>query len=151
MMTHSDLGRRREAGKALGSFLLLLVLIAGGGAWNYQRNLQTEEAQGHRPYASYASEDLEALRSAYGNEVQGGRANLDQAKRNRARPQGDAGSIAGNVAQFQRATRASSAIRQAASQVASGQSQVAELDREIELRERFGEGMERHIKRLTTL
>ena len=150
-MTYSNWGRRREEGKALGSFILLLVLVSGVGAWNYHRNLQAEQAERHRPYATYASEDLEALRSAYGTEVQGGRAHFDSAKRNRARPQGDVGSIAGNVAQFQNTTRASSAIRQAASQVAAGESQIAELDRELELRVRFGEGMDRHIKRLTTL
>lgn len=150
-MTYSTFRRRREEGKALGSFLLLLVLISGAGAWNYHRNLQAEQAEGPRPYASYAVEDLVALRDAYGTEIQGDRAQFDSAKRNRARPQGDVGSIAGNVAQFQNATRASSAIRQAASQVAAGQSQVAALDRELQLRERFGEGMEQHIKRLTAL
>ncbi len=150
-MTHSDLNRRRQEGKALGSFLLLLVLVSGAGAWNYHRNLQAELAERHRPYATYASEDLEALRSAYSTEVQGERVHFDSAKRNRARPVGDVGSIAGNVAQFQKATRASSAIRQAAGQVAAGESQIAELDRELQLRTRFGEGMERHIKRLITL
>ena len=125
--------------------------MSGVGAWNYHRNLQIEQAESHRPYSTYATEDVEALRSAYGTELQGGRAQFASAKRNRARPQGDVGSIAGNVDQFQKATRASSAIRQAASQVAAGQSQIAELDRELELRTRFGEGMERHIKLLTTL
>jgi hypothetical protein len=35
--------------------------------------------------------------------------------------------------------------------VADRQSQIGELDRELSLREQFGVGMMRHVKRLTTI
>ncbi|MFK7897382.1 MAG: hypothetical protein AB8G23_16200 [Myxococcota bacterium] len=151
MPTERFAPRRRETGAALGSILCLLVLLSGAGAWNYHRNWTAEQTAGPRPFASYASEDLEALRSAYSSEVDQNQARFDSAKRNRNRPQGDVGSIAGNVAQFQKATQSSSAIRQAASHVAAGQGRLSELDRELELRARFGVGNERHLKRLITL
>ena len=146
------MSHRSQAGRATGSLLLLLVLVSGLAAWNYHRNWQIErETERSRPYRSYAVEDLEALREAYAGELEGVRARFEQAKRSRMRPQGDVGSIAGNVAQFQQTTRKSAAIRDAAAGVADRQSQIAELDRELSLREQFGEGMMRHVKRLTTI
>ncbi len=131
---------------------MLLLLAAGAGGWNYHRNLEIEKAsEGNRPYRSYAVEDLESLRAAYASELESVRANFDSAKRRRARPVGDVGSIAGNVEQFQNTTRASSAIRAAAAGLAESQEQVAELDRELEIRSQFGEGMARHVKLLTTI
>jgi len=143
---------RSQAGRATGSLLLLLLLVSGLGAWNYHRNWQIERAtERDRPYSSYSVQDLEALREAYAGELEGVQARFEQAKRNRVRPQRDAGSISDNVAQFQRTTRKSAAIRDAAAGVADRQSQIAELDRELALREQFGVGIMRHVKRLTTI
>ena len=143
---------RHQSGRATGSLVLLLLVLVGAGGWNYYRNLQLEKASdGDRPYKSYAVEDLESLRAAYAAELEGGRARFDSAKRQRARPTGDVGSIAGNVEQFQITTRASSAIREAAAGVAAQQGQVEQLDRELGLRKQFGEGFARHLKRLTTI
>ncbi len=140
---------RRIAGRATGSILLLLALLAGAGAWNYHRNLQIERAtEGNRPYESYAAADLAALREAYAGELAGMRSRFDQARLGRVRPRGDVGSISGNVAQFQQTARASSAIRDAAAGVADREAQIAELDRELSLRENFGEGFKRHLNRL---
>jgi hypothetical protein len=55
------------------------------------------------------------------------------------------------VDQFQATARASGALREAAGNVVDRQSQVSQLERELELRTRFGEGLGRHFKRLTTL
>jgi len=146
------MSHRSQSGRATGSIMLLLVLLSGLGAWNYHRNWQIEiETEGHRPYRSYAVADLDALREAYASELVGVRAQFDAAKRNRKRPSRELGSISDNVAQFQRTTRASSAIRDAASGVADRQAQVAELDRELDIRTRFGVGLMRHVKRLTTI
>ncbi len=146
-MTH-----RYQAGRAMGSLLLLLLVLSIAGGWNYYRNLQLEKAtEINRPYRSYAVSDLESLRDAYASEQSGVRANFDSAKRRRARPVGDVGSIAGNVQQFQNTTRASSAIREAAAGVVESEGQIEALDRELEIRSQFGEGFARHLKRLTTI
>ncbi len=146
------MSHRRRSGRASGQVLLLLALLSGAGAWNYHRNWQVEqETEGLRPYAAYARDDLVALRDAYAAELTGARDRFDRARRQRVRPQGDVGSIAENVDQFAETTRASRRIRDAAAGVAEREGQIAELDRELELRDRFGVGLMRHVKRLTTI
>lgn len=146
-MTH-----RRQAGRATGSIVILLLLVSGLGGWNYHRNLQIEkQTEGVRPYKSYAVGDLESLRQAYATELDGVRVQFDAARRNRSRPSRDIGSISGNVEQFAQTTATSRSIRNAAAGVAEREGQIAELDRELELRQRFGQGMMRHLKRLTTI
>jgi len=146
------MSHRFQSGRATGAILLLLALLSGLGAWNYHRNWQIEkESERSRPYQSYAIADLDALKEAYRSELGGVRAKFDAAKRNRIRPRRDIGSISDHVAQFQQTTRASSAIREAAGGVADREAQIAELDREIEVRTRFGVGLMRHVKRLTTI
>lgn len=146
------MSNRSRSGRATGSILILLVLLSALGAWNYHKNWQIEqESEGHRPYKAYSSADLEALREAYSSELGGVRAEFDAAKRKRVRPQRDVGSISDNVAQFAQTTRTSSAIRDAAAGVADREGQIAELDRELEIRTRFGEGLMRHVKRLTMI
>ena len=67
------MSERLQSGRALGSILLLLVLLCGAGAWNYHRNWEIEkESEGNRPYASYAVKDLESLREAFASELSGG-------------------------------------------------------------------------------
>ncbi len=146
-MTH-----RHQAGRATSAFVSLLLVVSVAGGLNYYRNLQSEKAtEVDRPYQGYSLGDLESLRSAYASELQGVRANFDSAKQRRARSVGDMGSIAGNVEQFQKTTRASAAIRDAAASLARSQDQIGRLDRELEIRSQFGEGLARHIKRLTTI
>ena len=141
---------RHRAGRATGSLVLLLLVLSAAGAANYYRNLQIEkQSDTDRPYERYAAADLESLRAAYASELERVRVDFDSARRNRARPARDVGSIAGNVEQFKRATRASSAIRDAAGDVSQRQRQIDAIDRELELRSQFGEGFGRHLKRLT--
>ena len=143
---------RRQAGNATAPLVVLLLVLVVAGGWNYHRNWQAEKAtESSRPYRAYAEVDLESLRDAYASELAGVKAKFDSAKRGRARPAGDVGSIAGNVEQFQKATRASTAIRRAAADVVQQESQIAALDRELEIRSRFGQGIARHMKRLTTI
>ncbi|MEE8165961.1 MAG: hypothetical protein V3T64_10365 [Myxococcota bacterium] len=143
---------RFRAGGALASVVLLLLVLAGVGAWNYHRNLQIElQTEGPRPYENYAQMDLKALRSAYAADLEGVRAQLVHAKQQRARVSRNLDSISTNVLQFAQTTRTSTAIRDAAAAVAERASQIAELDKELEIRARFGKGMARHLKRLTTI
>jgi hypothetical protein len=140
---------RHRTGNALTGVLFLLLLLAAAGAWNYHRNLQIEQAAAAaRPYESYATADLEALRKAYVSELASVQAELAHSKSKRGEVSRNHGSIARNVEQFAQTTVTSSAIRRAAANVAERQSQIGELDTELELRERFGQGMSRHVKLL---
>ena len=137
---------RFRSGNAITSVVLLLAIVAGAGAWNYHRNLQVEKAsEGARPYESYATADLESLQSAYTMELESVRAQLAHTKSQRGQVERDRGSIAMNVEQFAKTAHTSSAIRDAAANVAERQSQIAELKVELELREHYGQGMARHM------
>lgn len=144
--------RRHQSGLATAGIVLSIVILMLAGGWNYNRNLQSEQAiGGSRPYLNYADGDLESLRDAYAQELVGVRANYDAAKRSRARGVRDVGSIAGNVDQFQNTTRKSSAIRNAAAGVVENQGRLEEIDRELEIRSQLAKGFARHLKRLIGL
>ena len=143
---------RRTAGRASGSLVFLLLLIAGAGGFNYHRNLEIErQSEGHRPYEGYSTEDIQALRAAFESELAGSEAKFAAAKRQRTRPQGDVGSISGNIDQFAQTAQTSRAIRAAAAGLAERQNELSELDRELALRSNLGQGLMRHVKRLTTI
>lgn len=144
--------RGRAAGVATGSLLLLLLVVAGLGGWNYHRNWQLEQAtEGPRPYESYAVEDLRALREAYSTELERLQARFEAARRSRVRPKGDRGSIGDNLAQFNETSRISTRIRDAAAEVAARQDQILELDRELAIRARLGGGLMKHARRLVSI
>jgi hypothetical protein len=146
------MSNRSTSGRATGMVVLLLIVMFAAGGWNYHRNLQiTQEAEGLRPFASYAVADLEALREAYQSDLEKVRVRFDRAQSQRVRPLRDVGSMSRNVAQFAQTTRTSSAIRNAAGKVSDREGQIAELDRELDLRSRFGEGIKLHLKRLITI
>lgn len=143
---------RHRAGGATTGAIVLLLLMAAAGVWNYNRNLEIEKAtDSTRPYKSYATSDVEALRNAYASELESERTDLVHSKSRRGQIDRGKGSIAANVEQFAKTAVTSSAIREAAGNVAERESQIAELDIELELRERFGQGMVRHLKLLLTI
>lgn len=146
--------RRRIAGSttdSLALLLVLLVLLLGAGAWNYHRNLQQERtSERGRPYASYSVREVQLLREAAASELAAARARFERARRGRAGSARDQGTVGGNVRQFNRTTRASDAIRDAAAEVAEHESLTATLDQELAARASLGAGMDRHLKRLTT-
>ena len=143
---------RRTAGRANGSLLFLLFLLAGAGGWNYHRNLELErQSEGHRPYESYSTEDIQALRAAFESELAGSEARFEAVKRQRSRPKGDLGSVSANVAQFAQTAQTSRVIRRAAADVAEQQNEIGELDQELMRRANLREGLMRHVRRLTTI
>lgn len=143
---------RRTAGRANGSLLFLLFLLGGAGVWNYHRNLEIErQSEGHRPYESYSTEDIQALRAAFESELAGSEARFEAVKRQRSRPKGDLGSVSANVAQFAQTAQTSRVIRRAAADVAEQQNEIGELDRELMRRANLREGLMRHVRRLTTI
>lgn len=131
--------------------LLVLILVAGVGGWNYHRNWQIDKQQERtRPYSGYQTEDLEALLDAFKSDIGTSEARLRAAKSARGRVSRGQGMIADNVDQFAATTRTSSKIRNAAGDLAVQQSQVADLEKELAYRSSFGSGMQIHLRRLTT-
>ncbi len=143
--------RRRIAGNATGSLALLLALLLGLGAWNYHRNLRLEQASARgRAYSGYSTHEVELLRDAVAGELAASRARFERAQGRRQGTARDRGSLGDNAAQFARTTRASEAIRDAASTVAEQEAMKAALDAELAHRAGLGTGTALHLKRLTT-
>lgn len=143
--------KRRVAGGSTVPLLLLLVALVGVGAWNYHRNYAREQAsQRGRPYAGYSTKEIELLRDAAEGELAKAQSRLVRAQRGRVRSARDRGSVATNVAQFGRVTRASDALRDATTRVAEHKSLKEALDRELSQRKGATTGLDRHLARLTT-
>jgi len=141
---------RRIAGNTTAGLALVLLVLVGVGAWNYHRNWTLERASERgRPYAGYSARDVELLRDAVAGELDQKRAVLARAKRGRVGSARDKGAIADNVRQFDRASRAGDAIRDAAGDVAEREQLKAALDHELEVRAGAGTSMALHLARLT--
>ncbi len=145
------MNERRIAGNSTASLALLLLALVGVGAWNYHRNYQLERASERgRVYSGYSTHEVELLRDAASSELETARVRFDRAQGRRAGSARDRGTVAGNVRQFDRTTRASSAIRDAASDLSERESLKTALDQELSLRVGSSTGMALHLKRLTT-
>ena len=143
--------RRRITGNTTGSLALLLVVLLGLGAWNYHRNYRLELASAHgRPYSGYTHQEVSLLRDAVAAELEASRARFERARGNRMRGSSDLGSVGDNAAQFNRTTRASNAIRDAASEVAAQEANLATLDAELAQRSGSADGAALHLRRLTS-
>lgn len=51
-----------------GPLVLLLLILAGAGGWNYARNVKLEDAE-PRPYRGHSDQELEQLIAAYQVEI----------------------------------------------------------------------------------
>jgi len=137
----------RRAGSAL-PLLLVLLLLVGGGAWNYSRNLQVE-AQEPRPYAGYSDRDLSALIDAYRHEV-------DRLEDRSAPRPGAAARAAGpllgeRLAAYEHVRRAGARRRKMETQLAGQEGILRRLEREQQIRRERGRGWRLHLHRLVTI
>lgn len=129
--------------------LLLVAILAGGGGWNYYRNLQAEiEAQKGRKFGSYAEADLVAMRGAYRGERDDWADRYDAVKDERVALE-DARSVEGNAAQFAQARTLGNRKRAVNTEVGVRDARLREINREITFRKRQ-RGFDAHWRRLTT-
>jgi hypothetical protein len=134
---------------ALIPLLALLVLLGGGGAWNYHRNLE-RESQEDRPFRSYAEADLDKLLAAY--EQEQARAARRAGATRRAEPKAAAGQLVGEgVREFERVQRASQRVRAANGDVAEYDLMVERIQRELSRRDQERDRVALFIRRVTTI
>lgn len=142
---------RATSGRAMVT-VLALSLIAGGGAYNYHRNWQAEQVeQGSRPFAGYAEQDLRDLMTAYGGVVDDHEGEYQTLAKRRTTPRSGSALLDENIANFERAQRASDAKRAVAGIVAENQARLREIESELAYREYVGNGAKVHIRRLTAI
>jgi len=133
----------------LSLLLVLLGILAGAGAWNYQRNVQLENAE-PRPYRGYSLEELEVLKSAYKAEADAHGERFRAAASRQVRVH-DGGMLGDQVDEFERVQRISTGKREIAGAYAKNQVQLEAVDAEINRRAEEGVGWRRELRRLTHL
>ena len=140
-------------GNALGSLLLLLLLLGGvgaAGAWNYERNLALEE-QEVRPYRTLSDTDLEALRAATEAEVKRLDARYAAASGQRASTQIQGVHTEERLRSFERVQAHGRAVRSLGHEASELGATLTELQREQDRRAADGDDWQVFMRRLTTL
>ncbi len=126
--------------------LVLLGLLAGGGAWNYQRNVALEQAQ-VRPYRTLSDADLATLLSATEAEASALDAAYERAKA--ARPA--SGSASDRFTAFERAHQRGREARELGERASELAAMAAEVRKERDYRAGRGDEMEIFLRRLLVL
>ncbi len=118
-------------------FLLftLLAVLAGAGAWNFQRNLEAERAE-PRPFRGYADAEVATLLDAYRDELETHRRRWEAATGRKVDVQ-DAGVFEQKLQEFERVQRISRRARDLATQLARTMVTIDRL--ELEQRKRVEE------------
>jgi hypothetical protein len=139
----------KSSGKGNQGFLLLVLLgiIAGGGAWNYHRNLKLEEAE-PRPYRSYSRAQLEDLAAAYRRETDA-HSQRYQTASSRSVNVRSGGMIGEQVNEFERVQRISRGKRAIADQYAKNHVQLDGVMAELSKRASEGALWQVLLTRLT--
>jgi len=145
-MTRSN----RQEGRAL---LLLVVLcaLAGGGAWNYHRNWQAEQAAvAARPLSNYDTADLEALADAYRQEIRSDAARYEKSKGSRAEAR-DRAYFDQQVQEFEKVQRAAGRSREAGARLSVSEAALHDVEAELAARGPAESEWQVHLRRLTSL
>ena len=143
------MGSEKGGRGALVPLLVLLLLLVGGGAWNYHRNL-ARESQEDRPMRGYAEADLEKLLAAYKAEQE--RVARRAGATPRARQTAASGPLVGeNVREFERVQRQSRRVRDAHGDLAETELMVARIEQELARRDQERDPMAVLIRRVTTV
>jgi multidrug resistance efflux pump len=127
----------------------LLLLLGGGGAWNYHRNLARESHE-DRPLRGYAEADLQKLLGAYEQEAT--QAARRAGATRRATPRDTQGQLVGqSVHEFERVQRASRRVREANGDVAEVEMMVERIKQELSFRDQERDPTAIFMRRLTSL
>lgn len=139
----------RSGVRAFGSALLVLGIIAGVGAWNYQRNLAVERAaRTATPFRGYSDDDLASLRAAYEAESDALRREYEARGSRRAQVRKTRG-VQEGIAEFERLQRSSERVRDIGQELAASEQRAAEIAREQARRAKVGSEFAVHFRRLT--
>lgn len=128
---------------------VLLAALAGGGAYNYRRNL-AEEDKVPRPYRSYATADLDALIEAYEQEIESLEGRY-QAQRRSAGSVKDTAFIDDGIREYERVRRSSSRSRALGAEISKQGATLEELRREKQIRAGEEDKMALFLRRLLTV
>ncbi len=134
--------------KTLLSLLVLLLIVGGAGAWNYDRNLK-KESQVPRPWRSYETEDLRSMVQAYEKEIDQFSKGWDKARSQRTTASGR-GHVDDRAREFDRIYARGKAVRDLKGKLADHEVVLGEIQEELRLRERDGDAMKVHMRRLFT-
>lgn len=137
---------KKDRGGSLGMLLVLLLILAGVGTWNYRRNVEAEAVQ-PRPYRSYTDAQLADLRAAY--EEQTGRLEkrYDAAAARRSRSR-DVHLLGEAVEAFESVQRSSRATRELGARLSQEQASLRAIEEEQALRARMGGPAMTFLKRV---
>lgn len=141
--------KRRQSGGSTAMALLILLLIAGAGAWNYQRNV-AEEAKIYRPFRTHSDEDLTALSNALSaqNEQVSAQYESVAAKRATAR---DRSHYDQRLQEFERVQKAGSAKRAVQAELAMSNTTLKLLADEERMRAAEANPVKHFFTRLLTI
>jgi len=134
--------------KTLLSLLVLFLIVGGAGAWNYDRNLK-KESQIPRPWKSYEVEDLRSMAKAYEEEIDRYSKSWDEARAQRVTASGR-GHVDDRAREFDKIYARGKAVRDLKGKLADHEVVLEEIRQELSLRERDGDAMKVHMRRLLT-
>ena len=141
--------RRAEMGSALPLLLVLLLVLVGGGAWNYHQNLEVEAAE-YRPFLGYAEEDIEALLGAYQSKQARDTESYEEASSRRASA-ADRAYFDEQVREFERVQRAADRKKGLQVSLAESATTLKLLQKERGRRAEESDRLRLFLKRLLTI
>jgi hypothetical protein len=145
----ASVDRRREAGAGVLALLVLLVLVAGLGAWNYRRNLEREAGE-YRPFRGYSDEELADLSEAYEQKKTTDTRRYEKAAARRVDAQ-TKGYFDEQVAEFERAQRVAGARKAAQGVLAESHTALELIEKEQRRRGQERDKLKLFLKRVLTI
>ena len=129
--------------------LAVLALLAGLGAWNFFRNLHSEQ-QVFRPYRSVSDAELEQLAEAYSAESERAGVRYGAAQSSGAEVR-DHPLLGERLDEFERVRRRSERTRELGARASELESTLGALDEEMRIRDAERDRVALFLKRLLTI